>query len=44
MNLMSSTLKGDESGKPFHEQQAEQIEVFRDAWRRPGTPASRGCR
>jgi alkanesulfonate monooxygenase SsuD/methylene tetrahydromethanopterin reductase-like flavin-dependent oxidoreductase (luciferase family) len=32
MNLMSSTLKDDENGKPFHVQQAEQIEIFRKAW------------
>ena len=32
MNLMSSTLKDDENGKPFHVQQAEQIEVYRKAW------------
>ena len=36
MNLMSSTLKDDESGKPFHVQQAEQIEVFRKAWAEAG--------
>ena len=36
MNLMSSTLKEDESGKPFHVQQAEQIEHFRAAWREAG--------
>src|SRR5690606_32424305 len=36
MNLQSSTLKFDESGKPFHEQQAEQIRVYRDAWREAG--------
>ena len=36
MNLMSSTLKNDESGKPFHVQQAEQIQVFRDAWTAAG--------
>ena len=36
MNLMSSTLKEDESGKPFHVQQAEQIEEFRTAWREAG--------
>ncbi|MFW6600026.1 LLM class flavin-dependent oxidoreductase [Propionibacteriaceae bacterium Y2011] len=36
MNLMSSTLKEDESGKPFHVQQAEQIELFRTAWREAG--------
>jgi alkanesulfonate monooxygenase SsuD/methylene tetrahydromethanopterin reductase-like flavin-dependent oxidoreductase (luciferase family) len=32
MNLMSSTLKNDESGQPFHVQQAEQIDAFRKAW------------
>jgi alkanesulfonate monooxygenase SsuD/methylene tetrahydromethanopterin reductase-like flavin-dependent oxidoreductase (luciferase family) len=32
MNLMSSTLKNDESGMPFHVQQAEQIEAYRKAW------------
>jgi len=32
MNLMSSTLKDDESGQPFHIQQREQIDVFREAW------------
>ena len=36
LNLMSSTLKVDESGKPFHVQQAEQIEEFRDAWHEAG--------
>ena len=36
MNLQSSTLKVDESGKPFHIQQAEQIRVFRDAWKAAG--------
>lgn len=36
LNLMSSTLKVDESGKPFHVQQAEQIEEFREAWREAG--------
>ncbi|TNM39537.1 LLM class flavin-dependent oxidoreductase [Nocardioides albidus] len=36
MNLMSSTLKEDESGQPFHVQQAEQIRVFRDAWAEAG--------
>ena len=28
MNLQSSTLKNDESGRPFHVQQAEQIRIF----------------
>lgn len=36
MNLMSSTLKEDEGGQPFHVQQAEQIRVFRDAWAEAG--------
>ncbi|MGH9269764.1 MAG: LLM class flavin-dependent oxidoreductase [Ilumatobacteraceae bacterium] len=36
MNLMSSTLKSDESGAPFHVQQAEQIELFRKAWAEAG--------
>lgn len=36
MNLQSSTLKFDESGLPFHVQQAEQIRVYRDAWRAAG--------
>ncbi len=33
LNLQSSTLKIDESGRPFHVQQAEQIRVFREAWK-----------
>ncbi len=36
MNLQSSTLKIVESDKPFHVQQAEQIRVFRDAWKEAG--------
>lgn len=32
MNLMSSTLKNDEGGEPFHVQQRRQIEVFREEW------------
>ena len=32
MNLMSSTLKDDESGEPLHIQQRKQIEAFRDEW------------
>ncbi|UAL31607.1 LLM class flavin-dependent oxidoreductase [Nocardioides rotundus] len=36
MNLMSSTLKADETGEPFHVQQRKQIEVFRDAWAEAG--------
>ncbi len=36
MNLQSSTLKIDESGRPFHVQQAEQIRIFRAAWKAAG--------
>ena len=36
MNLQSSTLKIHESDKPFHEQQAEQIRLYRDAWKAAG--------
>jgi alkanesulfonate monooxygenase SsuD/methylene tetrahydromethanopterin reductase-like flavin-dependent oxidoreductase (luciferase family) len=32
MNLMSSTLLSEDTGVPFHELQAEQIERFRKAW------------
>lgn len=36
MNLQSSTLKVDESGQPFHIQQAEQIRAYRAAWKEAG--------
>jgi alkanesulfonate monooxygenase SsuD/methylene tetrahydromethanopterin reductase-like flavin-dependent oxidoreductase (luciferase family) len=36
MYLQSSTLKFDESGKPFHIQQAEQIRLYKDAWKKAG--------
>jgi alkanesulfonate monooxygenase SsuD/methylene tetrahydromethanopterin reductase-like flavin-dependent oxidoreductase (luciferase family) len=36
MNLQSSTLKDDETGEPFHIQQAAQIRAFRDAWKEAG--------
>jgi alkanesulfonate monooxygenase SsuD/methylene tetrahydromethanopterin reductase-like flavin-dependent oxidoreductase (luciferase family) len=36
MNLQSSTLKIDESGKPFHVQQAEQIRLYRATWKEAG--------
>lgn len=36
MNLMSSTLKEDESGEPLHVQQRKQIEAFREAWKAAG--------
>ena len=39
MNLQSSTLKIDESGKPFHIQQAEQIRLYRAAWKGGGSRA-----
>jgi len=38
MNLQSSTLKFDESGKPFHIQQAEQIRLYKQAWKKAGHP------
>jgi alkanesulfonate monooxygenase SsuD/methylene tetrahydromethanopterin reductase-like flavin-dependent oxidoreductase (luciferase family) len=36
MNMMTSTLKFDESGQPLHVQQTEQIQAFRDAWNAAG--------
>jgi alkanesulfonate monooxygenase SsuD/methylene tetrahydromethanopterin reductase-like flavin-dependent oxidoreductase (luciferase family) len=36
MNLQSSTLKFDESGEPFHIQQAAQIRAYREAWKAAG--------
>jgi alkanesulfonate monooxygenase SsuD/methylene tetrahydromethanopterin reductase-like flavin-dependent oxidoreductase (luciferase family) len=36
MNLMSSTLLTEDTGVPFHELQAEQIQRFRDAWKAAG--------
>ncbi|WP_029354882.1 LLM class flavin-dependent oxidoreductase [Bosea sp. 117] len=36
MNLQSSTLKDDETGEPFHVQQANQIRTFREAWKEAG--------
>jgi alkanesulfonate monooxygenase SsuD/methylene tetrahydromethanopterin reductase-like flavin-dependent oxidoreductase (luciferase family) len=36
MNLQSSTLKDDESGLPFHVQQADQIRTYRKAWSAAG--------
>src|SRR6201995_1885082 len=38
MNLQSSTLKNDETGEPFHMQQAAQIRAFRAAWKEAGHP------
>ena len=39
MHLQSSTLKYDESGKPFHVQQAEQIRLYKEAWKKAGHQA-----
>ena len=36
MNLMSSTLLTEDTGVPFHQLQAEQIQRFRDAWKEAG--------
>ncbi|MDB5599838.1 MAG: class flavin-dependent oxidoreductase [Xanthobacteraceae bacterium] len=36
MNLQSSTLKNDETGEPFHVQQAAQIRAYRAAWKEAG--------
>jgi len=36
MNLMSSTLLTEDTGVPFDELQAEQIQIYRDAWAAAG--------
>ncbi len=36
MNLQSSTLKFDESGEPLHIQQAKQIRLYKEAWKKAG--------
>src|ERR1700710_402759 len=36
LNLMSSTLLSEDTGVPFHQLQAEQIQRFRDAWKAAG--------
>jgi len=36
LNLMSSTLLTEDTGVPFHQLQAEQIQRFRDAWTSAG--------
>jgi alkanesulfonate monooxygenase SsuD/methylene tetrahydromethanopterin reductase-like flavin-dependent oxidoreductase (luciferase family) len=36
MNLMSSTLLTEDTGVPFDQLQAEQIAMFRDAWKEAG--------
>ena len=44
MNLQSSTLKDDETGEPFHIQQAKQIRAYRQAGLRQGIPVSHAFR
>ena len=36
LNMMSSTLMTEDAGVPFHELQAEQIRIFREAWKAAG--------
>lgn len=36
LHLQASTLKNDETGEPFHVQQAGQIRAFRGAWKEAG--------
>jgi alkanesulfonate monooxygenase SsuD/methylene tetrahydromethanopterin reductase-like flavin-dependent oxidoreductase (luciferase family) len=36
LNMMSSTLMTEDAGVPFHVLQAEQIRLFRDAWKEAG--------
>lgn len=36
MHLQSSTLKFDESGEPLHIQQAKQIRLYKEAWKKAG--------
>lgn len=36
MYLQSSTLKSDETGEPFHVQQAKQIRAYKEAWKAAG--------
>ena len=36
MHMMSSTLMTEDAGVPFHELQAQQIQLFRDAWAAAG--------
>nr|WP_231704453.1 LLM class flavin-dependent oxidoreductase [Arthrobacter caoxuetaonis] len=38
MNLMSSTLLTEDTGVPFDELQAEQIHVYKEAWKAAGHP------
>jgi alkanesulfonate monooxygenase SsuD/methylene tetrahydromethanopterin reductase-like flavin-dependent oxidoreductase (luciferase family) len=36
LNMMSSTLMTEDAGVPFHELQADQIRIFREAWAAAG--------
>jgi len=36
MNLQSATLTDEETGEPFHIQQAAQIRAYREAWKAAG--------
>ncbi|MBN8188390.1 MAG: LLM class flavin-dependent oxidoreductase [Salipiger thiooxidans] len=36
MHLQSSTLKDDETGEPFHVQQADQLRAYKAAWKEAG--------
>src|SRR5687767_12023485 len=36
LNMMSSTLMTEDAGVPFHQLQAEQIRLFREAWKEAG--------
>jgi alkanesulfonate monooxygenase SsuD/methylene tetrahydromethanopterin reductase-like flavin-dependent oxidoreductase (luciferase family) len=36
LHLQSSTVKADETGEPFHVQQAAQIRAYREAWAQAG--------
>ncbi|HWT32616.1 MAG TPA: LLM class flavin-dependent oxidoreductase [Microbacterium sp.] len=40
VNLMSSTLLTEDAGMPFDELQAEQIDLFRTAWKEAGHPGT----
>jgi alkanesulfonate monooxygenase SsuD/methylene tetrahydromethanopterin reductase-like flavin-dependent oxidoreductase (luciferase family) len=40
VNLQSSTLLTEDTGVPFDELQAEQIQLYRDAWREAGHPGT----
>ncbi|UTA50184.1 LLM class flavin-dependent oxidoreductase [Deinococcus radiodurans] len=44
MYLQSSTLKTDESGQPFHVQQAEQLRAYKAAWQQAGHTRPRARR